>query len=150
ISVNTSNVPGIVAAGPRGNTSSIDLRGLGQSQTLVLVDGRRAADHSILGGQLQPDLNSIPLSQIERIEVLPASASGIYGGSATGGVVNVVLRHNYSGVHTSLTYDNPVKSSAARSRVDISAGTGTPDGKTSLLVSASYSDFNALLARDRD
>lgn len=69
-------------------------RGLGTNQTLILINGRRAPGVStLLTGDLgQPDINGIPLSSVERVEVLPTTASGIYGGGATGGVINIVLR----------------------------------------------------------
>jgi iron complex outermembrane recepter protein len=91
-----SQVPGAL-----GNTSSIDLRGLGTNETLVLVDGRRLAGVQQYGGSInnggQPDINGIPLAAIERIEVLPSSASAIYGGSALGGVVNIIMKKNFQG-----------------------------------------------------
>src|SRR5262249_10456959 len=65
-------------------TSSVNLRGLGTNQTLILVDGRRMPGWSSQSTPSQADLNGIPLSAIERIEVLPSTAGGIYGGSATG------------------------------------------------------------------
>ncbi|MGH7957692.1 MAG: TonB-dependent receptor, partial [Opitutaceae bacterium] len=68
-----------------GSTSVVNLRGLGANQTLILIDGRRAASANNQGFPVQPDINGIPLAAIERIEVLPTTASGIYGGSATGG-----------------------------------------------------------------
>ena len=70
--------------------SAINLRGLGTDETLILVDGRRMPGISLSGERLQPDINGIPLAAVERIEVLPSTAGGIYGGSAVGGVVNVI------------------------------------------------------------
>jgi len=86
--------------GTSGNTSSINLRGLGIDKTLILVNGRRMPGVSLFDTTLpaaQPDLNGIPVNAIDRIEVLPSSASGIYGGSAIGDVVNVVLKKDYAG-----------------------------------------------------
>src|SRR5690606_21977469 len=88
------NEPGNAA----GNRSKFDLRGLGPGQTLILVNGRRAPGVSLARTSSnldQADLNGIPISAVQRIEVLPATASGIYGGGATGGVINVVLRKDY-------------------------------------------------------
>src|SRR5262249_13753861 len=92
----------------KGATSSIDLRGLGADNTLVLVNGRRvtSAITLIYGDKPQPDINGIPLNAVERIEVLPSSASGIYGGGSIGGVVNIVLKNDYKGGDIRLTYDN--------------------------------------------
>lgn len=68
--------------------SSINLRGLGSSRTLILIDGQRL---------LSKDPNMIPADAIERIEVLPTGASATYGSDAIGGVVNFILRKNYQG-----------------------------------------------------
>ena len=72
-------------------STRIDLRGLGPERTLVLLDGRRMAPGG-LGGDAAVDLGMIPLSAVERVEVLGAGASSIYGADAIGGVVNVITR----------------------------------------------------------
>ncbi len=131
------------------NKSVVNLRGLGTDETLVLVDGRRLAPYSDGGAPLQPDLNGIPLSSIERIEVLPTTASGIYGGGATGGVINVVLRRDYSGVETRLTYGNSFSSDVTERRMDLSAGFSFDGGRTSISLTGSYADSNPLLAQER-
>ena len=135
-----------------GNRSSINLRGLGSNQTLILVNGRRAV--GVLpnaGANLdQPDINGIPLAAIERIEVLPGSASGIYGGGATGGVINIILRKDYSGTELTLTYDNTFDTDSARRRVDLNTGFSLEDGRTQVMLSGSYSDGNDLLSVDRN
>jgi outer membrane receptor protein involved in Fe transport len=133
-----------------GNISQIDLRGLGAGQTLILIDGHRTASYGFGGIPQQPDLNGIPLSAVERIEVLPTTASGIYGGSATGGVINIILRRDYSGIDSSLTYGDTFSGGGAERRVDFSGGFNFEGGKTNLLLSGSYADSSALLAGDRD
>jgi len=80
--------------------SGISLRGLGQKATLVLINGRRVAGYGF-AQNLQDtfvDLNSIPSSAVERIEVLKDGASAIYGSDAIAGVVNVILRRDFKGV----------------------------------------------------
>src|SRR5262249_35178148 len=102
-----------------GSRSVINLRGLGENQTLVLVDGRRMPNfNNDNQGFGQGDLNGIPLAAIERIEVLPSTASGIYGGGATGGVVNVITRKNYSGGDISLAYGGSSRLDAENYRID--------------------------------
>ena len=135
-----------------GNGSQINLRGLGVGQTLILVDGhRRASGLTTNGGTpTQPDLNGIPLAAIERIEILPTTASGIYGGGATGGVINVVLRRDFSGVEARVAYDNTFDSDTSRRQYDVSAGFNLEDGKTNLLLAASYARANPLAVGDRD
>lgn len=138
--------------GVSGNRSSINLRGLGANQTLILVNGRRAP--GVLPGPganlAQPDVNGIPIASIERIEVLPGTASGIYGGGATGGVINIILRKDYTGTEVQLTYDNTFDTDSARRRVDMNSGFSLEGGRTQLMLTGSYSDGNDLLARDRD
>jgi iron complex outermembrane receptor protein len=133
-----------------GNRSSISLRGLGERETLVLVDGHRLVSSSGAGELSQSDINGIPLAAIERIEVLPSTASGIYGGSATGGVINVVLRRDYSGIETKLTYGGTFDGGAPVRRVDASAGFTLEGGKTNILLFGSYVNSGQLLVRDRN
>jgi iron complex outermembrane recepter protein len=132
------------------NASNVDLRGLGPNQTLILINGRRASPLNTLGTTGQADLNGIPLSAIERIEVLPATASGIYGGGATGGVVNVILRRDYSGVETALTYGNSFEGGGGSRRVEVAGGFQLEGGRTSVTLTGSYSDSTDLYWADRD
>lgn len=135
----------------QGTTSTVNLRGLGSNQTLILVDGHRLSTGMQVNGGTprQADLNGIPLAAVERIEVLPTTASGIYGGSATGGVVNVVLRRDYSGAELKLTYDNSFDTDTARRQVDFAARFNLEGGKTNILLAGSYSDANSLAIQDR-
>ena len=93
--------------------SNANLRGLGASSTLVLLNGRRLANHAFgsIGGfggtPTAVDLNSIPFSAIERVEVLRDGASAIYGTDAVGGVINFITRTDYRGAEVSLMYGRP-------------------------------------------
>jgi outer membrane receptor protein involved in Fe transport len=80
--------------------SSINLRGLGTNSTLVLIDGSRPALGGV--GGLFADISLIPMSAVERIEVLTDGASAIYGADAVAGVVNVRLRNRFEGAETML------------------------------------------------
>lgn len=134
-------------------SSSINLRGLGPHQTLILVDGRRmpsVSEFSADGGFRQPDINGLPLGAIERIEVLPSTAGGIYGGGATGGVINIILKRDYSGLEIAATYGNVFEADAATRRVDASGGFSLEGGRTHVMFAASFSDANSLLVSDRD
>lgn len=84
-------------------SSSANLRGLGPDSTLVLLNGRRIADHGLNGSSV--DLNSIPFSAIERVEVLKDGASAIYGTDAIGGVINFILRTDYQGLEANVSGD---------------------------------------------
>lgn len=127
----------------------VSLRGLGAAQTLILIDGRRMTGPSVSGNTGQADISGIPLAAIERIEVLPTTASGIYGGGATGGVINIIMRRDYTGAEIKATYDNTFDTDTAGRKFDLTFGHGFNDGATSVLASASVADSNVLLARDR-
>lgn len=141
-----SQSPGAIA----GNASSVNLRGLGTGQTLILVDGRRLPDFSIGNSTTQASINGIPVGAVERVEVLPTTAGGIYGGSATGGVINIILRRDYQGAEVKFTYNNTFDSDTANRRLDISSGTNFNEGRTNLLLAATVSDANELLVGDRE
>ena len=84
--------------------AGISLRGLGQKTTLVLLNGRRTAGYGF-AQNLQDafvDLNSIPTSAVERIEILKDGASAVYGSDAIAGVVNIILRKDYKGLEASV------------------------------------------------
>ncbi len=124
--------------------NGVDLRGLGTGTTLVLLNGKRL----VAPGGSSPDISLIPLSAIERVEVLPDGASAIYGSDAIGGVVNIILKNNMDGVNAGLTYGKATSGDHDQFRADVTAGTSWNSGN----VTASYNflDQTPLLAEDRD
>ncbi len=131
-----------------GNVSNINLRGVGSDKTLILVDGRRQPGVVIQSTEGQPDLNGIPMSAIERIEVLPSSASGIYGGSAIGGVVNVILKRDYTGGDLRVSYDRHFDADDPKWTIAMNYGFALEGGRTNVTLSASWSDSKPYLLRD--
>lgn len=94
----TSTPPGQAAA---------SLRGIGPSSTLTLVNGRRIAASSFASGTENfVDINSIPASAVERVEVLATGASAIYGADAVAGVINYILKNDYEGLELQTNYEN--------------------------------------------
>ena len=83
--------------------SEIGLRNLGPSRTLILIDGQRLIP-IFSGAASVPDLNSVPLGMVDRIEVLKDGASSIYGADALGGVINIITKKNANG----LTFDSSI------------------------------------------
>ena len=110
--------------------ATVNLRSLGSESTLVLVDGRRAGYSGILGGVT--DISTIPLSMVERIEVLPDGASAIYGSDAVGGVVNIITRSDYSGVEVDVDYGRPHKSGYHEVRASVAGGMSWEGGRVRL------------------
>ena len=97
---NQGSVPMSFGNGFASGASGISLRGLGAASTLVLVNGRRIAPYGLAddGQKVFADLNVIPLEAVDRVEILKDGASAIYGSDAIAGVVNVILRKDFSGV----------------------------------------------------
>lgn len=128
----------------------IDLRGLGANQTLILVDGRRLPSISTGDSFQQPNINGISLSSIERIEILPATASGIYGGGATGGVINIILKRDYAGIDVDVSYGNALDGGVKQYHLGVSGGFTLEDGRTHVMFSASHADAGVLPSTRRD
>ncbi|MBN8503334.1 MAG: TonB-dependent receptor [Burkholderiales bacterium] len=78
--------------------NAVNLRGLGVSSTLVLLNGRRMANFASPGDDVGVDLNNIPAAAIERIEILLDGASATYGSDAIGGVMNFITKRNFQGI----------------------------------------------------
>jgi iron complex outermembrane recepter protein len=78
-------------------SANIALRGLDPERTLVLLNGRRLGSSGVRGAPAQPDVNLIPLTMVQRIEVITEGASSVYGADAVAGVVNVILRNDFEG-----------------------------------------------------
>jgi iron complex outermembrane recepter protein len=96
----SANTVGGIAGENTSRGAGVDLRGLGPGSTLVLINGHRLAPSGFDGSFVDPSL--IPLSALERVEVLTDGASALYGADAVGGVVNFILRKDYAGAESSV------------------------------------------------
>lgn len=140
---NNSQVNSRYSDNPTG-ASSPNLRGLGPGSTLTLIDGHRMASGLSGGGA---DISSIPLDAIERIEVVTDSASAIYGSDAVAGVVNVILKRNYDGAQTSLSYGLAPQGGGTEKRASQLFGTSWSSG--GVVVAYEHLQQDAVDARDR-
>jgi len=143
------------ANGKGQSTSQINLRGLGVDQTLILIDGRRAprlveSSGTPAGAFTQADINGIPLAQIDRVEILPSTAGGIYGGGATGGVINIILKSDYNGLNVRAGYDGTFRGGAESYNLSVSGGISGWSGRTQLNFSAAVKKTQPLYAKDND
>jgi outer membrane receptor protein involved in Fe transport len=131
-------------------TSTINLRGLGGNATLLLLNSRRISPYG--SGQniteAFVDLNSIPFSAIERIEILKDGASAIYGADAVAGVVNVILRRDYVGAEYEVGYQSDADGDAPQTSASVVFGGDA--GRTSWTTIFSYLSREALFYRDRE
>ena len=146
-------VLGSSAASPaQTGVSAVSLRGLGSGSTLVLVDGRRAAQsgNGNRGTDTRQgfvDLNTIPLGMVDRIEVITDGASAIYGADAVAGVINIILKKNFTGTEVSGGF-KASEHGGGRER-NVSVITGFTHGKLSGSVAIEYYDRQNLKASDR-
>lgn len=128
--------------------SSANLRGLGSGNTLVLLNGRRVANYAFDGSAV--DINSIPLAAVDRVEILKDGASAIYGTDAVAGVVNFILRKNFTGVELTGSGSWPERGGGNQYRADLSGGFGDlGSDRYNVFVTATYQKDEPLQATDR-
>lgn len=122
---------GALQADSPAGMAGASLRGLGAGSTLTLVNGRRVAASSFSNGVRSEnfvDINAIPMAAVERIEVLSAGASAIYGADAVAGVINVVLRQSFDGVRAAVSIgDSTADSDEAKLNANLLVGFGDDD-----------------------
>jgi outer membrane receptor protein involved in Fe transport len=128
-------------------STRVNLRGLGSQRTLVLLNGRRVVPGGI-GADTSVDLNAIPLTVIERVEVLKDGASAVYGSDAIAGVVNIITRQNFNGTEGNAYIGTSQRGDAFI--YDLSAVTGHTSSKSNILFSAGFTHQGPVWAGDRD
>ena len=132
--------------------SGIGLRGLGAKNTLILINGRRMAAYGFAQNISDTfvDINAIPAPAVDRIEILKAGASHIYGSDAIAGVINVILRKDFQGLELSAGAGTSTEGGANEYRASLAAGFGDlGQNKYNVLVSADYFKRDLLLQTDR-
>ncbi|KTT95933.1 TonB-dependent receptor [Sphingomonas yabuuchiae] len=145
---NNGNPPdgGGVGAG----SAEIDLRYLGSRRTLVLVDGLRFINGSAASGiPGAVDLNAIPDSMIERVDVLRDGASTIYGSDAIAGVVNIITKKRQNGFLATAQLGGYDKGDGVTQNYQLSWGHRTADDRVSVVVGANYINQGSVFAGDR-
>jgi iron complex outermembrane receptor protein len=149
----TSNTPSVNIAQSVGTFSGggtyANLRNLGNSRTLVLIDGQRLAPNAFSDNAV--DLSGIPFSAIDSIQVLREGASALYGSDAIAGVINFITKKNYQGLEVQANFDHPEKAGGSSGEGDITFGHGdlATDGYN-LMITGSYSRQGELRATQRD
>jgi len=141
------SIPAIAGAATNPNVnngggdgaSTVSLRGLGSTRTLILVDGKRV---------LNNDINAIPASMVERIDVLKDGASATYGSDAIGGVVNFIMRKDFQGAQVSVNYGESDRSDGAQK--GFAATFGTSSDKGNIVAGIDYNHFDAVSSGNRD
>jgi iron complex outermembrane recepter protein len=125
--------------------TGVNLRGLGNDATLVLINGHRVAPGNTDGNFV--DLSMIPLYAVERVEVVTDGASAIYGSDAVGGVVNIILGRNLDGAETRVRYGSVTSGSASEREVGQTVGHSWDTGSAQVIYD--YLDRTPLNADSR-
>ncbi|MBS0359930.1 MAG: TonB-dependent receptor [Proteobacteria bacterium] len=125
--------PSIGVAG--GGAENVNLRNLGVTRTLVLLDNRRVVDSAITGGV---DTVTLPTSLIKRVEVVTGGASAAWGADAVAGVVNFVLNHDYTGVGLDLETGISGRGDNQNYKIDVTAGHSFAGGRGRIVADLDY------------
>jgi iron complex outermembrane recepter protein len=139
------------SSGARGDNANLNLRNMGATATLVLINGRRMAINPFTAGLSQAvNINHLPTQGIARIEVLRDGASSIYGSDAVGGVINYVLKRDFEGVETLLRLSQPEAAGGESVQGAVTFGTRFAGGRGRLFgtLEGLYRDSTSLTERD--
>ncbi|MBT1445747.1 TonB-dependent receptor [Shewanella sp. JM162201] len=134
--------------------SSVGLKGFSSEYTLILLNGRRLPKNS--AGGIFTDINQVPMAAVERIDILPDGASAIYGSDAVAGVINIITKKDFEGVHVSAKYGAAVQSSGLKTEnidgneTNVSIVAGASNEKTNILFSAEHLGRAPIEAIDRE
>lgn len=146
------SIPKSFGTGFAGGGSGVSLRGLGAASTLVLLNGRRMAPYGLAddGQKVFTDLSVIPMDAVERVEVLKDGASAIYGSDAIAGVVNIILRRDFTGATLKASYGMSDDSDGNARKASLTAGVGNLDEDGfNAFVSLDFSKTDGIRISDR-
>ena len=139
------------SSGARGDNANVNLRNLGATATLILIDGRRMAINPMTAGLSQAvNVNQLPNQGIDHIEVLRDGASAVYGSDAVGGVVNYVMKRDFRGTELTLRYGRPEHKGGQFTEGTLMYGTHFAAGKGRLVLTLEGFYREAIYLRDRD
>lgn len=140
---------------PAGSgTANVGLRGLSQSETLVLLNGRRLPVNALYdssGAGAAFDINMIPISAIERVEILKDGGSALYGADAVAGVMNFITKSDYQGIEVRAGYGQSSRSDGKEKTAGLVAGFGDPaKDRFNVLLGLDMLKRDPILRADRD
>ncbi len=132
--------------GDDGGLNFANLRNLGASRTLTLVDGKRHVGGD--AGSAAVDLNSVPAALVDHVEVITGGASAVYGSDAVSGVVNIILKNDYEGGEMTAQYGGAESGDGKKWSVNGVFGKNFMDGRANLTATLFYDHSNQVLASD--
>lgn len=126
--------------------ATLDLRGLGANRSLVLVNGRR---YTFFDSSQATDINTIPASLIERVEVVTGGASAVYGSDAIGGVVNFILKDDFEGVELRSQFNQTTEGDGNITDITLTLGGNFADDRGNAVIAFNYLDREPIFTTDR-
>ena len=149
VSTGAETNPDSFTSGELQGTTNVNLRGLGLTSTLVLINGKRQTLAAAVAndGSVFVDTSTVPMAALERVEILKEGATAIYGSDAIAGVVNFVLRDEFEGFEMSAGYQTTATSS--QDTFDISVLGGWESGDTNFVFAASFQQQDPLSSAER-
>ena len=150
VSSGAENNPDSFTAGATQGTSNVNLRGLGLTSTLVLVNGKRQTIAGAVAndGSVFVDTATIPMAALERVEILKEGATATYGSDAVAGVVNFILRNDFEGLEVSVGHQKAESSDQTTDDVSVLAGFGIGDN-TNVILSGSFMQQDPMSSAER-
>lgn len=142
-------VPAIGSNSNNGNpgASTLDLRNLSEQRTLVLVDGRRFIPYDSNGFV---DVNMIPSSMIERVEIVTGGASAVYGSDAIAGVVNFILKDDFEGIELHTSNAQTMKNDGVRQDYSLTVGGNFAENRGNMVFNLGFTRQEAIYQGSRD
>lgn len=138
IQSSASNTPG---------AATLNLRGMGANRNLVLLDGKRMQPSN---ATLAIDINTIPSSMLQNVEIITGGASAVYGADAMAGVVNFKLKHDFQGMEIDMQTGQTEQGDGAENKVSVIVGANANDGRGNVMIGLDWYKRDAVLQRDRN
>jgi outer membrane receptor protein involved in Fe transport len=126
--------------------STVNLRGLGENRTLVLLDGRRTQPNN---ASLVVDINTIPEEALDGVEIITGGAASTYGADAVAGVVNFKLKHDYQGITMDAQYGETFAGDGAETRITTLVGANFADNRGNAMIGLTYENRDPVLLQNR-
>jgi outer membrane receptor protein involved in Fe transport len=127
--------------------ATLNLRGLGSNRNLILLDGKRAQPAN---ATLAVDVNTIPSSAIESVEVITGGASAVYGPDAMAGVVNFKLKRDFEGLEIDMQMGTTAEGDGEEDKISIFMGMNSADGRGNIMAGIERTEREIVYQRDRE
>ncbi len=140
--------PGISRSINNGSngTASLNLRGLSPRRNVILLDGQRIVPTDL---SARTDLNNIPMTLVERVDIITGGASSVYGADAVAGVSNFITKRDFEGLQIAATASATTENDGNTQRFDVTLGGNFDGGRGNAVLNIGYQDVEGVVQGDR-